>query len=431
MFQDSIERAKQSTMTTQKASASELLQKHYGVAIKQQEKMLGTVPPTRHDEEWKYADLKFLQKMPFNIIQSTQQNTAEYNRAESKLTITIGNTSNTGIWTAKGPLPAGLTLLTTDEFAKTSKMADKILGASWSYENYFSQLNHSLNGSNLFIVVGKAFDPKIRIDLIFAEPADQSSHHFFNTKLIVVMESQAEATILEKIFLKKNYLFNSGVDYYLADGSNLKMLKVERGESQGWACHTARYNLGRDAKLFSTTATIGSFWSRHNVFVELAAEGAQAEMLATYLAEGDQFVDHHTTIEHKAGHTTSLQKYTGVLAEKAKAVFNGRVKIDRYAQKSSAVQINRNLLLSKTAEINTKPELQIDADDVQAKHGATVGQIQPEELFYLQSRGITEMKARTMLTRGFIEEIGLLQPEMLRAQFFAEVSSFLDKVSEA
>jgi Fe-S cluster assembly protein SufD len=433
MFQDNIENAKQNASQSLKMAPTSQLRSYYANLLKQQDEVLGARVPTRHDEDWKYVDLKFFQTTPFNLSVNQSVNVAEYDKIANSLTLRITNTGETARWDMRGGLPQGLALPSRAFFSDTHSvpLVERVLGSSWGYDNYFSRLNQALSGSNVFISLKDDFDPQTKVEIIFEEPGDLSSHHVLNSRVVFILETGAEATVVEKTFLKKNYFFNSGIDYFLSANSKLNLLKVEKGEAQAWGCHTARYALDRDAKLFSTTATIGSFWSRHNVHVELTAPGAQADMLATYLAEKDQFVDHHTSIEHKAGHTTSLQKYTGVLADKAKAVFNGQVKIDRHAQKSSAVQINRNLLLSKTAEVNTKPELKIDADDVQAKHGATVGQIQPEELFYLQSRGIPESVARTMLTRGFIEEIGLLQPVALRDVFFKEVSVFLDKVSEA
>lgn len=395
----------------------------------QQEQLLNEVPPTRKDEEWKYVDLKFFEAQKFNLACPPAINSVEI--SEKRVLISIFNCGDATSWKITGNMPKGLQVLTRDQFSKYSKTAvvSSVFGAKWDYTNYFAKLNESLSGCNIYIVISREFDPQLRIECQFAVAAPATAQ-MFNVHATVVVEPQAEATLLEKTVLRPQAFINSGVDYFLAEGSRLKVLKIEKGESSGWGCHTSRYSLKKDANLFSTTATIGSHWSRHNAYVELAAEGAQADMLATYLAEDDQFIDHHTTIEHKVGKTTSLQKYTGVLSDKAKAVFNGRVIIDRYAQKSSAVQINRNLLLSKTAEINTKPELQIDADDVQARHGATVGQINPEEIFYLTSRGIPEKTARTMLTKGFIEEIGLLQPESLKTLFFEEVGEFLHKMED-
>jgi len=429
MFKEQLEQAKNKTSATLSKLTDSPVKKYLSALREQQEQLLSELPPTRKDEEWKYVDLKFLDTQKFAMANPPATNAIEVSAERVLISIFSGG-ENTN-WKTTGTLPKGLHIFNREQFSKYQKTAvvEGVLGANWSYNNYFSKLNQCFDGCNIYIVIAREFNPSLRIECLFAA-AEPAVAQMFNTHAAVVVEAQAEATILEKTVLRPRAFLNAGIDYFLAEGARLKVLKVEKGEESGWGCHTSRYSLKKDATLFSTTATIGSPWSRHNAYVELAAEGAQADMLATYLAEDEQFVDHHTTIEHKAGATTSLQKYTGVLSDKAKAVFNGRVKIDRYAQKSSAVQINRNLLLSKTAEINTKPELQIDADDVQAKHGATVGQINPEEVFYLTSRGIPEKTARTMLTKGFIEEIGLLQPESLKKIFFEEVGGFLHKMEE-
>ncbi|MBY0316256.1 MAG: SufD family Fe-S cluster assembly protein, partial [Bdellovibrionales bacterium] len=142
------------------------------------------------------------------------------------------------------------------------------------------------------------------------------------------------------------------------------------------------------------------------------------------------FVDHHTWIDHQVEHTTSSQEYHGVVTGKARAVFNGKIKIHKDAQKSSTSQINKNLLLSSTAEVDTKPELMIYADDVKASHGATIGQIQKDELFYLLSRGLTASQAKELLCAGFLNSIGESLSENLQEEFRLSVKRSLAKIVE-
>ncbi len=430
MFQEQLAQAQKINLQKINASSTPGEKKYYSYIQDLQSLVKTTHVPTRDEEFWKYVDLKFLSQNTFVVASASQENRVEYSAAQKTLKIHLRSVADSAKWKASPGLPESIEFFTRHEALKQPGFIEESVSYAWKHENYFSQLGTALEIVGPVVYIKKSWDPEVAIELYLDPQVSSANHQFVNLKLTFILESQAEAMILEKNNLEGQAFINSGIDYVQGVNSQLKILKIETGGRSGWGCHTARYKLDRDAKLFSTTATIGSNWSRHNVSVELIGEGAHADVLATYLAEGQQFVDHHTSIEHQVPHTTSLQKYTGVLADKAKAVFNGQVKIHRYAQKSDAVQINRNLLLSKTAEVNTKPELQIDADDVKAKHGATVGQIQPDELFYLQSRGIPETKARSMLVRGFVEEIGLLQPKLLKTVYFKEVSSYLDKVAE-
>jgi Fe-S cluster assembly protein SufD len=139
--------------------------------------------------------------------------------------------------------------------------------------------------------------------------------------------------------------------------------------------------------------------------VKLDGEGADAVLNGLYLAEGDQLIDNATYIEHAKPHCTSYIGYKGVLADKSRAVFTGKVYVERDAQQTDSNQLNRNLLLSDRATIDTKPQLEIFADDVKCTHGATVGQHPEELIFYFRTRGIDEPMARAMLTFGFADEV--------------------------
>ena len=150
---------------------------------------------------------------------------------------------------------------------------------------------------------------------------------------------------------------------------------------------------------------LGARLGRLEISVELAGEGAHAQLNGLYLARDSQLLDHHTTIDHAMPHTTSDELYKGILDERASGVFHGRIYVRPGAQKISAMQQNRNLLLSDRATINTKPQLEIFADDVRCSHGATVGQLDPDQLFYLRARGIEESRARALLTFGFASDV--------------------------
>ena len=181
--------------------------------------------------------------------------------------------------------------------------------------------------------------------------------------------------------------------------------RVNGTQEAGVQLGSTQVFLGRDSFCETSQFTLSGRLSREDLEIQLTEPGAEVVLNGLYLADGRRHVDHSTSVEHIAPNTTSSQLYKGILNDESRAVFNGRVRIHRAAQQSAASQLNNNLILSKRAEIDTKPELEIDADDVKASHGATIGQIDPEHVFYLRARGIPEDQAVQMLSKGFAQDI--------------------------
>jgi Fe-S cluster assembly protein SufD len=163
--------------------------------------------------------------------------------------------------------------------------------------------------------------------------------------------------------------------------------------------------LEKDSTLNSFHLALGSELKRIDIVVDHQGPGAHCEMNGIYLLRGKEHVDYHTCIEHAVPHCTSDEVFRGIIDDQASAVFNGRIHIHPDAQKTNAQLSNKNLLLSARAEVNTKPELEIYADDVQCAHGATVAQLDPETLHYLRTRGVPRDEAEVMLSYGFINEV--------------------------
>src|SRR5690606_19516122 len=167
---------------------------------------------------------------------------------------------------------------------------------------------------------------------------------------------------------------------------------------------TVGIRLDRDTRYRLRHSAVGGRRRRLEVHAILDGEGAELEMDGAYLVENRQHLDQQLVVEHRAGHTTSRQKFHGIAAGKGRSVFNGRIHIHPRAPQSDAALTNRNLALAPDAEMNTKPELEIYTDDVRCSHGATVGQIDDEALFYLTTRGIPEVDARRLLAHGFLRD---------------------------
>lgn len=214
----------------------------------------------------------------------------------------------------------------------------------------------------------------------------------------------------------------------VAKGARLSHARFNLSQEAGAQLGYTQISLGRDAFTETFQFTLSGRLNRENLLVRLTEPGAEAMLDALYLADGKRHVDHATAVEHLAPQTTSSQLYKGVLNDEARAVFNGRVHIHQIAQQSNAAQLNNNLILSKRAEIDTKPELEIDADDVKASHGATIGQLDPEHIFYLRARAITESDAIKILSKGFAQDVAFrIKNEFIRVAAESIVARVLAK----
>jgi Fe-S cluster assembly protein SufD len=226
-------------------------------------------------------------------------------------------------------------------------------------------------------------------------------------RAVLLLEPGSRATVVEThVDLGGGVSFSNGVtEAVLGAGARLEHVRALHGSAEGLHVGALRATLARDAGLASLSVAFGGRLSRVEIDVALAGEGASCALDGLYLATGTEHVDHQTRIEHAAPHGTSRELYKGILDGAARAVFAGSVHVREGAQRTDARQANHNLLLSDTATVDTKPELEIFADDVKCAHGATVGQIDEEQVFYLRSRGIGLAAARAMLVRAFAAEV--------------------------
>ncbi|HET9692832.1 MAG TPA: Fe-S cluster assembly protein SufD [Steroidobacteraceae bacterium] len=194
---------------------------------------------------------------------------------------------------------------------------------------------------------------------------------------------------------------NAVLDVELAADADLTVYRLHRPGDRAFHIERVEVRVGERARFVMRDSQLGGSLSRLDLHVNLEGRGAGAEVTGVFLADGSRHLDTHVLVEHRAVETTSLQDYRGIAANKGRGVFNGKSIVHQGAQKSNARQVNRNLLLTSGAEIDTKPDLEIYADDVQCSHGATTGQLDPAALFYLRSRGLDESEARSALTRAF------------------------------
>jgi Fe-S cluster assembly protein SufD len=207
---------------------------------------------------------------------------------------------------------------------------------------------------------------------------------------------------------------NAVIEVDVGANARVELTVVQRENDAALHASLTAVRLARDARFASRVVTLGGRLVRNDLCVVLAGEGAECALDGLYLGTGERLVDNHSLVDHAVPHCASRQLYKGVLGGASRGVFRGRVIVRPGAQKTDAAQTNPNLLLSDAAEIDSKPQLEIYADDVKCSHGSAIGRLDENALFYLRSRAIGEREARALLTHGFAAEILAGLPEPLR-----------------
>jgi Fe-S cluster assembly protein SufD len=261
-----------------------------------------------------------------------------------------------------------------------------------------------IDGYAVVVPAGTVVDTPIHVLFVSDSRGARGAVHPRN---VVVLGANAVASVVESYVALADgvALTNTVTEASLAAGARFDHCKIQRESTQAFHLATLEVRQERDSYFNSFSFAQGAALSRTNIYTTLAGPGAHATLYGLYLGEGRQHVDHQTRIEHAAPNCTSREVYKGILDGHAHGVFNGKVYVHPVAQKTDGKQTNKNLLLSETAKVDTKPQLEIFADDVKCTHGATVGSLDAVPLFYCQSRGIPAAEAQTLLTYAFAADV--------------------------
>ena len=306
-----------------------------------------------------------------------------------------------------------------------------------SIRELIENFDHSKNG---FRALNLAFADvsvvRIPKETSVAEPIELSFEAGAGTAafphVIVIAESGSKATIVETYASPGKSFTNAAVQVVVEDNAHLTHYRVQKESGEAFHVGATDVSVGRGSYYNSTNINIGGALSRHDINLKFTAEGGEAYVDGLYMLNGSQHADTHSVIDHLVPNCTSNQNYKGVLNDKSRAVFNGIVFVRENAHGTDAQQSNKNLLLSNDARVDTKPQLEIFNDDVKCSHGATVGQLEEEELFYLLTRGLPESLARNLLTYGFAEEIiNKIDIEEIKRELDAAVLNRLSAQLEA
>jgi Fe-S cluster assembly protein SufD len=293
------------------------------------------------------------------------------------------------------------------------------LGSVANFESHaFAALNTACASDGAFVWIPRGVIVEAPIFLVYVTVASETPTARYPRTLIIAEES-SQAHIAEiYIGAGEGVTFTNAVtEIDVADNAILEHCKVQQETLEGYHIALTQIRLHRASVFTSHNIAIGGSIARNDINALLAAEGGECTLNGLYLAKGRQLVDTHTAIDHAMPRCNSHELYKGILSERGRGVFNGKIFVRQDAQKTDAKQTNQALLLSDSAQIHTKPQLEIFADGVKCTHGATVGQLSAESLFYLRSRGIGEEEARSLLTYAFASEvIQRIRIETLRDQ---------------
>lgn len=270
--------------------------------------------------------------------------------------------------------------------------------------NSFTALNAAFISDGAFIEIPADTSVKKTIHLVFLSAGSDVVSHPRN---VIVAARHSRCSVVESyVGLEEvKYLTNAVTEIHLGDGARVDHYKLQRESSQAFHVGTVQVHQAAASHFHSFSFATGGQLSRTNIYTTLDGEGAECTLNGLYLADGTQHVDHQTRIEHVKPNCPSREVYKGVLDGRSHGVFNGKVYVHPEAQKTDGKQSNNNLLLSPTARVDTKPQLEIFADDVKCTHGATVGRLDDNAMFYLNSRGIGPEAARTLLTYAFAADV--------------------------
>lgn len=368
--------------------------------------------PSNKNENWKYTKLTGLERK--NFIFTAE----EYSKNIAIAPYSIHADCHLLVFVA-GKFAAHLSHISNDAIVITHlqqalatqpELVKHYLTNSVPAADAFSALNNAFLSDGAFIQVAKGQKVTKPIHLLFIQSAAETQQEaiaFYNFKNLIIAEENAQLEIIEHYVTEHTdaYFCNSQTIICAEAHSQVQHCKIINESAQAYHIDCSYLLQKTGSEIKTQTFAFNGLLVRSDTKVSLQQEHARCDLAGLFAANGKQHMDFHTFIDHAKPHGTSRQFYKGILHEQARGVFNGKVLVQTHAQKTDAQQQNKNLLLSTAAEMDTKPELEIYADDVKCSHGATVGQIDEEALFYLRARGIAETDAKAMLIYAFAEEI--------------------------
>lgn len=362
--------------------------------------------PTTQDEEWAFTNIAPLTRSNFELAEATTApvGVEDYCYGLHGLVFVDGHFAGahsqlsdlpTRVFVERLSIVAGAIIVTA------------VLGQAATTEGEaFTALNTAFLQDGAVVYLPPDAVVEQPIHLLFVSTG-QRANVVSHPRVLVIACPNTQATVVESYvgLGSEPYLTNSVSEFFVGANAVLDHYRVQRESAAAFHIAATHVREERAAQFRSTSITLGGRLTRHHIHTALVGEGVDSTLNGLYIEDGAQHVDNHTLIEHVEPHCQSHEFYKGILGGRATGVFRGKIHVHQAAQKTDAYQANQNLLLSATAQINTKPQLEIYADDVKCSHGATIGQLDADALFYLRSRGVGHREAIRVLTRAFAGEV--------------------------
>ncbi len=360
--------------------------------------------PTNKHEDYKYCNLDAILKREFKNLGAAKEKqfaTKDYKLEDTITLVVVNGNYNEALsdkMIVKGLHVSAFTNLSAQEKANVTSLTPLAHDA-------FISLNTVFSGQGFYLTVEKNADLQIPIHILYINSSEAET--LTHPRNFIQLEQGASATIIEhfvnvgeaKVFT--NFLSEKRID----TNANLTAYTVQDEGKHGFAIHTNQVSVARDGNYTNSTFTLSGQVVRNNHNVVLAESNCQAHLFGLFQINETQLVDNHTLMDHQMPHCESNELYKGVIDGKSTGVFNGKIYVRKDAQKTNAYQSSKNILLSDDATINTKPQLEIYADDVKCSHGTSTGKIDEQALFYLNARGIGRDSANRLLLQAFAGEV--------------------------
>ena len=367
--------------------------------------------PTTRDEDWKYTNVAPIARQRFTLARAGDYPDSSISSLDFPGLRFVGGKCASSDGLESDALPIEVTSLARALGDSTKAVEGRLAVNPAHVTNGFVSLNRAFleDGGFIRVPTGVAASTPILLSFLADDSPTPSMAHPHN---LIIIEKGATATVIEHYGSAEGvYLTNAVTNIVVEEGARLAWYKVQEEGPEAFHIGTTNVTLARDSAFTSFTLDLGARIARNDLSVTLEGEGAECTMNGLYVASANGHVDNHTSVDHTASFTPSRQLYKGVLTDNARAVFNGKIIARRGTHQVDAHQTNNNLLLSDRSMVDTKPQLEIFADDLKCSHGATVGQLDEEAIFYLASRGIGSAQSRRILTYGFAEAVLALAPD--------------------
>lgn len=382
--------------------------------------------PNRKSEEYKYVNMELLLKGNFSLsgfdkITNQQLETAAFLKDAILIVVENGVYNKTH---SSSSLPKGLEIVDISEASSNTIFQEHFAKYAAINSDPFIALNTALALGGVFVHVAKNAVIETPIHIIHLSSISENT--ILNYRNLIVLEENAQLTLIEsyeKIDSSAKLFGNALTEIVVAASAIVDHYKIQDEGDSGNLISTTQVIQKKQSNFSTHVFTLSGLMVRNNLTIVLDDQHIETQLNGLYITNGNQVVDNHTLVDHRKPNCNSTELYKGIIEDKSSATFNGKIYVRKDAQKTNAFQSNKNILLSDDGTINTKPQLEIYADDVKCSHGTSTGKLDEDKIFYLRARGISEASAKKLLMHAFASEIvDTVKVEALKEYIEANIS---------